>query len=200
MSARDLLTPEQRAAIAEFIGDAKPATSALVVSFGQSVRDRREHEHPQWEDFYCMNLSSYMGERMGPMLRRLLDAEAELEQLRRRVEAEECRCPEPAPRCEGCNCSCHKAEEKSTADSGVATPGPRGRVAQLLDAIRTHGGTWTTNKAFEVYRLLPAHGGMPLGQIRTIARGDLRDLAAWGHLTASDASGRREYRLAKGGA
>lgn len=23
--------------------------------------------------------------------------------------------------------------------------GPTGRLAQLLDAIRTHGGTWTTN-------------------------------------------------------
>ncbi|WP_393075101.1 hypothetical protein [Streptomyces sp. LN704] len=76
-----------------------------------------------------------------------------------------------------------------------APAGPTGRVAQLLDAIRTHRGKWTTGKAFEVYRLLPAHAGMPLGQIRSFARGDLRDLAAWGHLTVSEASGRREYHL-----
>lgn len=76
-----------------------------------------------------------------------------------------------------------------------AAAGPTGRAAQLLDAIRTRPGTWTTAKAFEVYRLLPAHAGMPLGQIRSFARGDLRDLATWGHLTVSEASGRREYRL-----
>lgn len=79
----------------------------------------------------------------------------------------------------------------------IQTPasGPTGRVAVLLDAIRTHRKAWTTTKAFEVYRLLPAHAGMPLGQIRSLARADLRDLAAWGHLTVSDASGRREYHL-----
>lgn len=87
------------------------------------------------------------------------------------------------------------AEEKASVPAPTATPGPTGRVGQLLDAIRTDPGTWTTNKAFEIYRLLPAHAGMPLGQIRTFARGDLRDLAAWGHLTASETSGRREYHL-----
>ncbi|MFF7142335.1 hypothetical protein ACFZB5_13940 [Streptomyces nodosus] len=93
MSAVDnALAPEQRAKIAELIGDAKPATPGLLVSFGESVRDRREHDHPTWEDLYCLNLSSYMGERMAPVLRRLLDAEAlaaadraEVEMLRARV-------------------------------------------------------------------------------------------------------------------
>lgn len=79
------LTPQERDMILGLIGDAKPATSSLLVSFGESVRDRREHEHPQWEDFYCLNLSSYMGERTGPVLRRLVDIEAENEQLRARV-------------------------------------------------------------------------------------------------------------------
>lgn len=81
------------------------------------------------------------------------------------------------------------------AEAKAGTTGPAGRVAVLLDAIRTHRKAWTTTKAFEVYRLLPAHAGMPLGQIRSLARGDLRDLAAWGHLIASDESGRREYHL-----
>ncbi|MFB7461220.1 hypothetical protein [Streptomyces sp. NPDC056188] len=86
MSAFDnALTPEQRAKIAEQLGDAKPASPGLIVSFGESVRNCREHDHPTWEDLYCLNLVSYMGERMGPVLRRLLDAEAETEGLRARV-------------------------------------------------------------------------------------------------------------------
>lgn len=78
----------------------------------------------------------------------------------------------------------------------TTTPaGPTGRLSDLLAAIRWTGGRWTTNKAFAVYRNLPALAGMPLGQIRTVARGDLRDLAAWGWLTAHDNTGRREYTL-----
>ncbi|MFI6279617.1 hypothetical protein [Streptomyces sp. NPDC050988] len=79
------LSPEQRTALDEQLGDAKPATTGLIVSFGQSIANRRNHEHPTWEDLYCMNLSSYMGERMAPVLRRLLDVEAEAAQLRARL-------------------------------------------------------------------------------------------------------------------
>ncbi|MYR61142.1 hypothetical protein GTY54_34600 [Streptomyces sp. SID625] len=64
------------------IGDAKPAAPSLLVSCGQSVKNRLEHDHPTWEDLYCLNLTSYMGERMGPVLRRLLDAEARAERYR----------------------------------------------------------------------------------------------------------------------
>jgi hypothetical protein len=87
VSARGPLSAERLAQIASLIGDAKPATDELLVSFGKSVRDRREHDHAtQHEDWFCMNLAAYMGERMGPVLRRLLDAEArvaELEQAKR---------------------------------------------------------------------------------------------------------------------
>ncbi|MDX3831342.1 hypothetical protein [Streptomyces europaeiscabiei] len=77
------LTPEQRTALASFIGeDAKPAEIGLVLSLGESVRDAREHDHTtQREDWFCMNLTSFMGERMGPVLRRLLDLEAEQQTL-----------------------------------------------------------------------------------------------------------------------
>ncbi|MEU3289946.1 hypothetical protein [Streptomyces longwoodensis] len=85
MTGPEQLLPDQRDEIAELIGDVKPASPGLLVSFGQSVRNRREHEHPKWEDLYCMNLSSYMGERIAPVLRRLLDVEAEAEALRARV-------------------------------------------------------------------------------------------------------------------
>lgn len=76
------MTPEQRAQIAELIGDAKPATDRLLGQLAGSVRDRREHEHPTWEDLYCFNLVSWAGERMAPVLRRLLDAEARLAELK----------------------------------------------------------------------------------------------------------------------
>ncbi|WP_216588543.1 hypothetical protein [Streptomyces brasiliscabiei] len=78
------LTPEQREALANLLGeDAKPAEIGLVLSLGESVRDAREHDHTtQREDWFCMNLTSFMGIRMAPMLRRLIDAEAEVERLR----------------------------------------------------------------------------------------------------------------------
>jgi hypothetical protein len=77
------MNEQQLAEIAVLIGEAKPATDALLVQLGESVRDRLAHDHStQREDLYCMNLTSYMGERMGPVLRRLLDAEAEVVSLR----------------------------------------------------------------------------------------------------------------------
>ncbi|MFH9826764.1 hypothetical protein [Streptomyces bobili] len=72
---------KERAAIAELIGEAKPATAGLVASLAKAVHDVRVHEHPTWEDLYCLNLTSFMGERMGPVLRRLLDAEARVVEL-----------------------------------------------------------------------------------------------------------------------
>lgn len=79
MSARDPLTPEQRSALAELLGDAKPARTDLLHGLGEAVRDCREHEHPRTaEDLFCGNLRGWLGERMAPVLRRLLDAEAEL--------------------------------------------------------------------------------------------------------------------------
>ncbi|TXS78650.1 hypothetical protein [Streptomyces sp. sk2.1] len=71
------MTPEQREAIAHQLGAAKPATDGLLGSLAESVTNVRTHDHPKWEDLYCMNLTSYMGERMAPVLRRLLEAEAE---------------------------------------------------------------------------------------------------------------------------
>lgn len=67
--------------VAELIGDAKPASDGLLLQLGESVRDQREHEHPKWEDLFCLNLVSFMGERMGTVLRRLLDAEARVSDL-----------------------------------------------------------------------------------------------------------------------
>lgn len=76
-----VLTDEQRAAITELIGNAKPATTGLVLHMAKAVHDRATHEHPTWEDLYCLNLVSWLGERMAPVLRRLLDAEAHVAEL-----------------------------------------------------------------------------------------------------------------------
>ncbi|MFE7232523.1 hypothetical protein ACFVAF_18055 [Streptomyces sp. NPDC057596] len=97
-----------------------------------------------------------------------------------------------------------EAKGKSTADSGDATPaGPTGRVGSLLDAIRTGRGRWTTTRAAQFYR--DARLGPPGAtwtRIRTVARGDLRDLAAWGHLLRHEEPGRQYFTLKtrKGGA
>lgn len=73
---------DEHATIVALIGNAKPARDGLLVQLAESVRDRREHDHStQREDWYCMNLTSFMGERMGPVLRRLLDAEARVAEL-----------------------------------------------------------------------------------------------------------------------
>ncbi|THA28263.1 hypothetical protein E4198_00165 [Streptomyces sp. RKND-216] len=66
-------------AVAALIGDAKPATDRLLRQLAESVRDVREHDHPsQNEDLYCSNLTSWMGDRTAVVLRRLLDAEAQV--------------------------------------------------------------------------------------------------------------------------
>ncbi|MEU6649467.1 hypothetical protein ABZ904_08470 [Streptomyces sp. NPDC046900] len=86
--------------------------------------------------------------------------------------------------------------EKCSRPAADATPGPTGRVAQLLDAIRTARGRWTTTRARRFYRdNVRALDHMHDGQLRTIARGDLRDLAAWGHLVRHEEPGRQFYVL-----
>lgn len=115
------LSAVQGMALAELIGDVKPANPKLLRAFGEAVRDCREHEHPKSsEDFHCLNLAAWMGERAGLILRRLLDVEAENARLRSQVAelnesvssaAEElrarqsCLCPpadQPGPHQVGC--------------------------------------------------------------------------------------------------
>ncbi|MFC8124690.1 hypothetical protein [Streptomyces sp. NPDC057302] len=67
--------------IAAHLGDAKPATNGLIATLAKATEQVREHEHPKHEDIYCHNLLWYMGERMAPVLRRLLDAEARIAEL-----------------------------------------------------------------------------------------------------------------------
>lgn len=58
------------------------------------------------------------------------------------------------------------------------------------------GDRWTTNKALRFYRgHVRSLAGASHGKVRAIARGDLRDLAAWGWLTAHDVASHSEYSL-----
>jgi hypothetical protein len=87
VSAADRTPAEQREALSIYLADVPPATDGLLVSLARAVANQREHEHPKWEDIYCANLAGWAGERMGPVLRRLIDVEAEMEQLRTTAEA-----------------------------------------------------------------------------------------------------------------
>lgn len=84
-------------------------------------------------------------------------------------------------------------EGKSSRPAADATPG---RVDQLLDAIRTTRGSWTTAKAYRFYRdRFRSLDHVPNTQLRAIARGDLRDLAAGGHLIRHEEPGRTYFVL-----
>ncbi|MFF9786304.1 hypothetical protein [Streptomyces nigrescens] len=77
----------QRLDLLRMLGETKPAQDGLIQQLAESVRDRAEHDHTtQREDWYCMNLAAFAGERMGPVLRRLLAAEAEAERLTAEVD------------------------------------------------------------------------------------------------------------------
>jgi hypothetical protein len=73
---------------------------------------------------------------------------------------------------------------------------PTGRLAQLLDAMAADDSSWSSSKAFTFYRShVRSLAGMPHGQVRAVARGDLRDLTVWGHLVEHDEPGHRSYSL-----
>lgn len=82
MSARDAITPEQRAVLAGLLGASCPAQASLLLRLGEAVQDCRKHEHGSGEDLLCGNLYGWLGERMAPVLRRLLDAESEAARYR----------------------------------------------------------------------------------------------------------------------
>ncbi|MFJ3949032.1 hypothetical protein ACIPXV_03035 [Streptomyces libani] len=80
MSTYEPLSRDNRAALAELIGDAAcPAPADFLLRLGHTLKDCRTHDHGTGEDIFCGNLAGWMGERMALVMRRLLDAEAELE-------------------------------------------------------------------------------------------------------------------------
>lgn len=69
------------------LADQRPATDMVLLDLLDCVRQVREHRHPNHEDFFCQNLTAYMGERMGAVLRRVADTEAEVRRLKDRNTA-----------------------------------------------------------------------------------------------------------------
>ncbi|MFE2967503.1 hypothetical protein ACFXKC_28295 [Streptomyces sp. NPDC059340] len=93
----------------------------------------------------------------------------------------------------------------TTAQAGVNTApaaGLTGRLGDLLAAIRRQRGRWNATRVVRLYRRLDSAADIPDTSVRAVARGDLRDLAAWGHLVLHDEPSNRHYTLnsPKGGA
>jgi hypothetical protein len=85
MSASEPLSAARLAELSELLGDRVIASSSLVAALVETVVDRRAHEHNRGEDLFCGNLAGWSGERVGPLLRRLFNAEAEVARLTARV-------------------------------------------------------------------------------------------------------------------
>lgn len=71
--------------------------------------------------------------------------------------------------------------------------GPTGRLAILLAAIRRQGGRWNTVRTARFYKGFVSD--VPEARRRAVARGDLRDLHAWGWLALHDEPSNRHYTL-----
>ncbi|WP_156325814.1 hypothetical protein [Nonomuraea sp. SBT364] len=59
----------------------RPASDQLIEHLAEAVQERLAHEHPQpggGEDFFCLNHTSYMGERMGAVLVRVRERDAQI--------------------------------------------------------------------------------------------------------------------------
>jgi hypothetical protein len=73
------LSGQQLAEIRAQLGDGRPAADDLLVAVAEQIRACREHDHasagPDW-DWFCLNASGWLGDKVPAVLRRLLDAEA----------------------------------------------------------------------------------------------------------------------------
>lgn len=86
----------------------------------------------------------------------------------------------------------------TTVEAGATSApaaGPTGRTAELLTAIRRQGGRWDTTRAVRLYRRLTVTAAIADTKLRQVAKGDLRDLHAWGYLTLHDEPSNRHYTL-----
>lgn len=86
----------------------------------------------------------------------------------------------------------------TTTDARAHAPaaGPTGRLAHLLTAIQQQRGEWTTKRVLALYRHLHLEpDGMRYTHLRSVARGDLRDLTRMGHLVQHEEPCRLHYTL-----
>lgn len=70
------------------LDDFRPATDLMIAHLRETVAEMRAHQHPErGGDLFCLNLTSYLGERMGGVLRRLADEQAETRKWQERHTA-----------------------------------------------------------------------------------------------------------------
>ncbi|MER7982440.1 hypothetical protein [Streptomyces sp. NPDC095817] len=77
------LSHDQRGTLVALLGDTHAAPDRLVHQLAQNVHACTAHDHPA---LHCLSLTVFIGEQMGPVLRRLLDAETEVERLTGEVD------------------------------------------------------------------------------------------------------------------
>lgn len=62
-------------------------TAQLITNLTNTAEQAKQHEHPaKGGDLYCLNLTSYMGERMPTVLRLLAAEQAEVDRLRAELD------------------------------------------------------------------------------------------------------------------
>lgn len=81
------------------------------------------------------------------------------------------------------------------AEAPTSAAGLTGRLADLYAEIRRQRGRWNATRTVRLYRRLATTADLPDTKVRAVARGDLRDLAAWGYLTLHDEPSNRHYTL-----
>ncbi|MFI9079171.1 hypothetical protein ACIGW8_22325 [Streptomyces sioyaensis] len=133
MSTYEPLSPDIRAALAELLGGAQSARTDFLLRLGHTVQDCRTHEHGLGEDLFCGNLYGWMGERMALVLRRLLDAEAELERRPDRAEV--------------LSEAADVADNDDTCDCGGCVPCVRRQIAAELRCMAD--AAWKDGRATE---------------------------------------------------
>lgn len=77
----------------------------------------------------------------------------------------------------------------------VPASGPTGRLALLLAEIRRVRGPWNGARVVRLYRRPNVPVDLPDTKVRAVARGDLRDLAAFGYLALRGEQNSRFYTL-----
>lgn len=77
------LSRDQRGTLAALLGDTPAAHDGLLQQLTQNVHACMAPEHPA---LHRLSLTVFIGEQMGPVLRRLLDAEAEVARLTAQVD------------------------------------------------------------------------------------------------------------------
>lgn len=75
------------------------------------------------------------------------------------------------------------------------TTEPTGRLALLLAEICRVRGRWNGSRVVRLYRRPGTPVDLPDTKVRAVARGDLRNLAAFGYLTLRDEQNNRFYTL-----